>query len=118
MSDSYNPRNLPTERPSSMDARGKRVFIHPAAVTGFYKKYRTIFYTFLVFIFMVLPWTKFDGEQTILLDLPHRKFVFFGYIFWAHDGPLIFFPLILAVMTLVLVTSVWGRLWCGWACPQ
>ncbi|MBN21222.1 MAG: cytochrome c oxidase accessory protein CcoG [Bdellovibrionaceae bacterium] len=115
---SINPKDLPTERPSSFNEKGKRNFIHPAVVKGTFRKYRNIFYLFLILIFLVVPWTQYGGEQTILLDLSHRRFVFFGHTFWAHDGPLIFFPLTLAAVGLLWVTSVWGRVWCGWACPQ
>lgn len=109
---------MPLERPSSMDETGKRVFLYPAKVKGFYKNLRTGFYIFLLFVFLVIPWTTFDDQQTLLFDLAKRQFTFFGTSFSAHDAPLIFFPLILATLGLGFVTSVWGRVWCGWACPQ
>ena len=114
----WNPRDIPIERPSSFDETGKRVRLYPAKVKGKYKNQRNIFYFFLLFVFLVVPWTTFQGEQTLLFDIARRRFVFFGTVFSAHDGPLIFFPLILATLGLGFVTSVWGRVWCGWACPQ
>lgn len=115
---SLNPRELPTERPSSFDPKGSRVKIHPADVWGYFRTRRNYVYGFLVFVFLVLPWTKFQGKQTILLNLTQREFTFFGHTFFAHDAPLFFFPLFIFVMILVFVTATFGRAWCGWACPQ
>ncbi|MCO5114684.1 MAG: cytochrome c oxidase accessory protein CcoG [Bdellovibrionaceae bacterium] len=115
---SYNPRDLPTERPSTLDKKGFRVYIHPAEVLGYFRTRRNLVYGFLVFIFLVLPWTQFQGKQTILLDLAQREFTFFGSTFYAHDAPLFFFPVFIFAMLLVFITSVFGRAWCGWACPQ
>ncbi|MEZ4744064.1 MAG: cytochrome c oxidase accessory protein CcoG [Bdellovibrionota bacterium] len=114
----WNPKDLPEERPSTFDETGKRLKIYPATVKGRYRTRRTISYFILILIFLVLPWTKFQGKQTILLDIIERKFILFGSTYWAHDGPLVFFPLILAALTIVLVTNIWGRFWCGWGCPQ
>lgn len=115
---SLNPRDLPTERPSSLDKKGFRVYIHPAEVMGYFRTRRNYVYGFLVFVFLILPWTQFRGKQTILLDLAKREFTFFGSTFYAHDAPLFFFPLFIFVMLLVFITAVFGRAWCGWACPQ
>lgn len=114
----FNPREVRTDRLSSLDQDGYRQYIHPEEVNGKYRQRRNAFYFFLIVLFLVVPWTTFKGEQTILLSLTERKFVVFGNIFWAHDAPIIFFILAIATMGLTLVTSVWGRVWCGWACPQ
>jgi cytochrome c oxidase accessory protein FixG len=118
MSQVFDPRDIPTERPAVFDEKGKRLFLYPTTVNGFWRRWRTAFYWLLIFIFMVLPWTKFAGQQTILLDLPNRRFTFFGFTFWAHDTPYLFFPLMTAVFAIALITAVFGRAWCGWACPQ
>lgn len=106
------------ERPPSFDEDGHRIDIFPASVKGKYRTRRNIVYTFLLTLFLVVPWTRFAGEQTILLDLSHRKFVFFGGSLFAHDAPLIFFILGIVVFSLTLATALYGRVWCGWACPQ
>jgi cytochrome c oxidase accessory protein FixG len=67
---------------------------------------------------MVLPWVKINGSQAVLLSITRREFAFFGLTFFANDGPLIFFILAILTIGLALVTAVWGRIWCGWACPQ
>lgn len=103
---------------SSLDSHGHRIFIIPAEVSGFFRTYRNVVQTVLIFVFLIIPWTKINGVQTLLFDLPNRKFSIFGVQFYAHDGPLIFFILATLTIGLAAVTAVWGRVWCGWGCPQ
>lgn len=88
------------------------------AVRGFFRKYRTLTQWLLIATFIFLPWIKINGLPAILINLPDRRFTFFGLSFWGHDTPLIFFILAGFSLGLLFVTSVWGRVWCGWACPQ
>ncbi|MEO0335283.1 MAG: cytochrome c oxidase accessory protein CcoG [Pseudomonadota bacterium] len=118
MSQVFDPRDIVTERPAVFDEQGNRLFLYPTAVKGYWKTWRTRAYWFLIFVFMVLPWTHWEGQQTILMDLPNRRFTFFGMTFWAHDTPYLFFPLMTAVFAVALITALFGRAWCGWACPQ
>lgn len=113
-----NPYDLPEERPASFDEVGDRVKIYPAAVTGHWRTRRTQVHFILVFVFLILPWIKINGHPAILLNLPERKFAFFGLTFWAHDLPLLFFVIASTALGLIFVTALWGRVWCGWACPQ
>lgn len=101
-----------------MDEQGRRVFIFPAYVSGFWRRYRTIVEIFLIIFFLMLPWIKIGGHQALLLNIGDRQFSIFGLTFWAHDAPLIFFILAFLTIGLAFVTAVWGRIWCGWACPQ
>lgn len=103
---------------ASLDRKGHRIFIIPAEVKGFFRKWRTLSQWLLIVLFLILPWSKMNGMQTLWLDIPNRKFAIFGRMFYAHDGPLIFFILLTATISLALATAVWGRIWCGWACPQ
>jgi len=111
-------RQLPEERLSTMDETGKRVYIFPAQVKGIFRRYRTMVQVILILFFLFLPWVKINGHQAVLLDITQRKFAIFGLTFWAHDGPLIFFLLAALSLGLAFVTAIWGRIWCGWACPQ
>lgn len=106
------------DRLATTDEFGDRVYIYTAEVKGFFRKHRTWTQFVLIIFFLIMPWLKIKGEQAILLSLPERKFAFFGLVFWAHDAPLIFFLLASSAIGLALVTAVWGRVWCGWACPQ
>lgn len=110
--------DLPEDRPASFDEHGNRVYLHPAEVKGPWRSRRTVFYTVLLAIFLVMPWIHIAGHQAVLLDLPRRRFAFFGLTFWAHDAPMLLFVIGGFAVTLLFVTSVWGRVWCGWACPQ
>lgn len=103
---------------TSVDQYGDRVQIIPAEVKGFFRRHRNWTQIVLLLIFLVLPWTRINGHQTILLNIPERKFALFGVFLKAHDVPLLFFILGALTLGLAFVTSVWGRVWCGWACPQ
>ncbi|MBY0384776.1 cytochrome c oxidase accessory protein CcoG, partial [bacterium] len=106
------------ERLQSLDEEGHRAEFFVAEVTGFWRRHRDWTQFFLIAFFLILPWTTLNGQQTLLLHLARREFVFFGMTFFSHDAPLIFFILATLTIGLAFVTSVWGRVWCGWACPQ
>lgn len=114
----FRPRDLHPERLSTTDERGNRVYLFPEDVRGFYRKLRTYFFIFLVALYTILPWTYIGGEQTLLLDIVHRKFVMFGHVFWGHDAPLLIFLFLGLCFFIALITTLWGRVWCGHACPQ
>jgi cytochrome c oxidase accessory protein FixG len=97
---------------------GFRINRYPMAARGFFRKYRTLTQWLLTAIFIFLPWIKIKGIPAILINLPGRRFTFFGLSFWSHDTPLLFFILAGFSLGLLFITSVWGRVWCGWACPQ
>lgn len=103
---------------TSVDQNGDRIGIIPAEVKGFFRRHRNWTQIVLLFIFLAVPWTTINGTQTIFLNVPDREFAFFGVIFRSHDAPLLFFILAALALGLAFVTSIWGRIWCGWACPQ
>ncbi len=72
----------------------------------------------LLGLFYGLPWLQWDGRQAVLLDLPARKFHIFGLTLWPQDFIFLAFLLIIAGMALFFFTTLAGRLWCGYACPQ
>lgn len=93
-------------------------FAGPAEVKGPYQKIRDLLHPVLLVIFIVMPWIKFHGEPFILFDVWNRHFIIFGSVFYAHETPLLFFVVILLVLSIFFVTAIFGRLWCGWTCPQ
>lgn len=115
---SKNRFDLHEERLGTTDEHGHRVYIHPEDVKGKWRDKRTVFYWFLIGLYLVLPWINFKGKQIILLDIPGREFTFFGNTFYAHDAPLFLLVLLAFVFTMGFITSIWGRVWCGWGCPQ
>lgn len=110
--------SLGDERLSTTDNKGNRIFLYPAEVKGFFRKHRNIVQVGLILFFLALPWLKWNGVQIFLFDIPNRTFHLFGILFKAHDAPLIFLVLAVATIGLAFVTALFGRVWCGWACPQ
>lgn len=113
-----NDFELHPERLATTDEQGRRVYINPADVRGRYRTRRNWLQFFLVIFFLALPWLRLNGQQALLLDVAHRQFNIFGLYLRAHNFPLFFFVLAIAGFTLFFVTAIWGRIWCGWACPQ
>jgi cytochrome c oxidase accessory protein FixG len=110
--------NNSQDRLTMLDEKGSRVFIIPAEVKGFFRKHRDWTQFVLIAIFLILPWITINGAPAILLDFPHRRFALFGVSFFAHDAPNLFFIFVILALSLAFVTAIWGRIWCGWACPQ
>lgn len=113
-----NPFNLHEERLATTDADGHRVYLYPEDVKGKWRNRRNLFYYFLIGLYLILPWINIGGKQSILLDLIKREFTFFGTTFYGHDAPALIFVFLGFVFTIGFITSIWGRVWCGWACPQ
>ncbi len=109
---------LHRDRLATTDETGRRIFLYPADVRGRLRSLRTRLQYLLIVFFLALPWMRINGRQALLLDIAHRKFEFFGLSLRAHNAPLIFLVFATAGFGLFLVTSIWGRIWCGWACPQ
>jgi len=72
----------------------------------------------LLGLYYILPWINWGGHQSVLFDLPARKFYIFSLTFWPQDFIFLALMLIIAGLSLFFVTAVAGRLWCGYACPQ
>lgn len=111
-------KDLPQDRLGSLDEQGHRLAIHPADVDGRFMRRRMAFQVVLLVLFLVLPWIRIEGHPAILLDIAQRRFAIFGLTFWAHDAPMLIFVAGAFLFGVSLVTAVWGRVWCGWACPE
>lgn len=109
---------LPVNRLTTTDQDGRRLYVYPVAVEGFFRRWRDRLHAVLLLVLVALPWLRINGHPIILLDLPRRKFAFFGVAFWAHDAPYLVFVLAGLALLVSFVTLIWGRIWCGWACPQ
>ncbi len=113
-----NSRELPWDRLATTDELGNRIYLYASDVHGVWKRRRSWLGLGLIIVFLILPWVRLGGHQAILLDIPNRRFALLGLTFWAHDAPLLFFVLGAAAIFIAFITAVWGRVWCGWACPQ
>ncbi len=103
---------------STVDARGKRIWIFPKKPKGRYHTLRVIVAIFLLIVLFSAPFIKVDGHPFILLNIIDRRFIIFGTPFWPQDFHLIVLAFISLVLFIVLFTVIYGRVWCGWACPQ
>jgi len=97
--------------------------IHPKKAKGVFRKLKWAVMFITLAVYYITPWIRWDrGEnapgQAILLDFPNRKFYFFFIEIWPQQIYLLTGLLILAALALFLVTSLAGRVWCGYTCPQ
>jgi cytochrome c oxidase accessory protein FixG len=92
--------------------------IYPREAHGLFARLRVAAVLVLLGVFYLLPWLRWEGRQAVLFDLPARKFYIFGLIFWPQDFFFLSWLLIIAALSLFFFTTLAGRLWCGYACPQ
>ena len=92
--------------------------VYPREVSGRFDTLRTAAVFWLLGMFYLFPWINWDGRQSVLFDLPARKFHVFGLTFWPQDFIFLAMLLMIAAFALFFFTALAGRLWCGYACPQ
>ncbi|RKZ41676.1 MAG: cytochrome c oxidase accessory protein CcoG [Gammaproteobacteria bacterium] len=92
--------------------------IYPRIVLGFFTRLKALSGIVLLGIFYLLPWIQWGDRQGVLFDLPARQFHLFGLTFWPQDFYYLTLLLVIAALSLFFFTSLAGRLWCGFACPQ
>ena len=103
---------------STVDAQGKRVWIYPKKPQGRFYNARTWVSIVLLIVLFGGPFIRINGEPLLMLNVLERKFVIFGQVFWPQDFYLFGLATITMVIFIVLFTAVYGRLFCGWVCPQ
>ncbi len=96
----------------------KRKKVFSKKVSGRFNNLRVLSVWLLLGLYYGLPWLSWNGQQAVLFDLPARKFHLFGLTFFPQDFIFLTLLLIIAAMALFFFTTVAGRLWCGYACPQ
>ena len=96
----------------------KRQKIYPREVHGIFAKLRIAAVVTLLGLYYGIAWLQWNDRQAVLFDLPARKFYVFGQTFWPQDFFYLTLLLIFAALALFFFTTLAGRLWCGYACPQ
>jgi len=106
-------RVLPT-----LNEDGSRRWIRPKPSHGSYAKVRRVVAYGLMLVFFLIPHLRMGGKPLILLDIPRRQFTLFGTTFLPTDTMLLMLLLASIIIAIFLMTALFGRVWCGWACPQ
>ncbi|MGD9538694.1 MAG: cytochrome c oxidase accessory protein CcoG [Alphaproteobacteria bacterium] len=101
----------------------KRAAIHPKLVFGRYRQIKWAALAVLLAVYYLLPWVRYDRgpaapDQAVLIDVPARKFYFFFIEIWPQEVYYWTGLLIVAAVGLFFISSLFGRVWCGYACPQ
>ncbi|NNK40534.1 MAG: cytochrome c oxidase accessory protein CcoG [Winogradskyella sp.] len=103
---------------ATIDEEGKRNWIFPKKPSGpLYEKRKLVSYVLLVFLF-VSPFIKINGNQFLMFNVLERRFNIFGFPFWPQDFHLFVISMIIGVVFITLFTVGFGRIFCGWICPQ
>jgi cytochrome c oxidase accessory protein FixG len=110
--------DLDPERLATTDEKGNRVYLYPEDVKGIWKNRRTIFYWFLLFLYLVLPWININNKPALMVDIFKREFTFLGFTLHGVEPILFFLMVASGIFFIGFVTTLFGRVWCGWACPQ
>ena len=97
---------------------GKRKWVYPKKPSGKFYNARTIVSFFLLAFLVVVPFIKVNGHQFLLFDFLNRNFILVGIPFGPHDFHLFVLAMISIIVFIILFTVVFGRIFCGWACPQ
>jgi cytochrome c oxidase accessory protein FixG len=97
---------------------GKRLRIYPGRIIGNLYKLRTYFSYLLLTLLFGLPWVEVNGQPIFLFNVLERKFIFWGVPFFPQDFHLVALGLVSFLIFISLFTVLFGRIWCGWACPQ
>lgn len=116
--DIYGEDEAFRDRISTVSEEGKRVWVYPKKPSGRYYDYRKIVSYVLLTILVVSPFIKIGGNQFLMFNVLERRFNIFGFPFWPQDFYLFVIAMIIGVLFIVLFTAAFGRIFCGWICPQ
>jgi len=103
---------------ATIDKQGKRNYIFPKKPKGKFYNLRTLTSIIYLVVFFTLPFIKVDEEPLFLFNVLERKFIFFGQVFWPQDFFIFAIGLLTFIVFVIFFTVVFGRVFCGWACPQ
>ena len=111
--DDYFRSHLPNQ-----NEQGGRNWLYPKATTGRYTRWRMVVAWALLAALVAGPFVWVDGHPLFLFNVLERRFIVFGVMFWPQDFYLVAIGLLTFIVFIALFTVVYGRVFCGWACPQ
>lgn len=118
----YIPPTTPTDTfrdsVATINKEGKRQWIYPKKPKGPLYNLRTYLSWVYLAVFFSLPFIEVDGHPLFLANVLERKFILFGVVFWPQDFFIFMLGMVTFVVFVVLFTVIFGRAFCGWACPQ
>lgn len=103
---------------ATVDEHGNRIWLYPKKPKGWFTNARHLSSYVYIAIFLILPFIKWKGEPFFMLNVVERKFILWGFMFGPQDFYLFGLAMITFLVFIILFTVVFGRLFCGWACPQ
>ncbi|HNP19820.1 MAG TPA: cytochrome c oxidase accessory protein CcoG [Fulvivirga sp.] len=103
---------------ATVDEKGKRIWVYPKKPKGAFHNARIWVTIILLGTLFSGPFITINGRPFLLLNVFERKFIILGQAFWPQDFFLLALLLIIFFVFIILFTVVFGRVWCGWACPQ
>jgi cytochrome c oxidase accessory protein FixG len=106
------------DRVSNIDTKGKRIWIFPTKPSGKFHRARLVVGYIILAIFVICPFIKYKGEPYFLINIIERKFIIFGMYWFPQDFYIFAIGILALAIFIVLFTAVFGRIWCGWGCPQ
>ncbi len=104
--------------PSSVNEENKRKWVFPKMPSGKWHQYRLFVGYSILLLFVTLPFIQYNGKPFFLLNIFERKFILFGQVYWPQDIFIIVIGVLTFMVSIILFTVVYGRVFCGWACPQ
>jgi cytochrome c oxidase accessory protein FixG len=106
------------DRLATIDEKGSRVWVYAKKPKGRLTMWRNIVGFALLIFFFTAPFIRIHGEPLLLLNFIKREIVLLGVRFWPQDFHLFFLAMISLMVFIILFTVTFGRIWCGWGCPQ
>src|ERR1051326_2675607 len=103
---------------STADQEGRRNWLYPTNPRGRYYQGRTALSWLLLGLMFGGPFVKIQGNPLLMINIVERKFSVLGVIFWPQDNLVFALGFLLFLMGIGMFTAAFGRLWCGWTCPQ
>jgi cytochrome c oxidase accessory protein FixG len=103
---------------STVDAKGRRKWVYAQKPGGKWYRLRTAISGFFFIVFFSLPFIYVHGQPLFLFNIPGARFIVFGKVFWPQDFFIFGLAMVTFIVFIILFTAAFGRLFCGWVCPQ